>query len=373
MKKLLALLLLVPSLVYANQAVNSVVGAAVVGGAIGGAVVGTQYSFYQALKMRELKGWADKETGTSTTLESQCDIQGEFHLVGSHRMNYVLLGLSNTSANSVTINYSEIEFVFNGVNSRYPGWVNQQSSVELKANWWTLNYVPFPSKEEFEDYDKLEIKIPLILANNKSCIVSAKFNKHKRVLQEEFSFSILDISFEGGFPITQTSPVKYLGKPNAIAGFNFNLFPHPNHGVGFNFLSEFGFKDSKNQKIQNEFAKGSRYEAISNIFGLNYVYRHFFSPKLSLNYEPAVGWQIIRDNNDKGENSEKTQKSSALALYHKLMLNWTFARIPTPTYETIDFTIGLGVTQIWIPNDEINGQNLNGSRYGALVRFGMGI
>lgn len=371
MKTLIALILLLPTLAFARyeQALSSVM----TGAAVGGVVVGTQYAFYNALMANELEGWKNKETDSTAALESQCNMNAEFHLVGDHSRNFVLVGISNLTGQTATIKPGDIEFIFNNENSRFPGWIMQPSDMELKPGWWQLGYIPFPSKEEFAKYETLIVKIPVTLANQAPCVITAKFKKHKKILKEEMSYTILDINFEGGPSLFQTGPVKYLGKPEAIVGLGMNIYPHPNHGGGFMMIGESNFEKSKNTKIQNEFKKGAKYRANTTFIGFNYAYRHFINQRLTFNYEPALGWQTIFDSRDSSDkNSGREEKGTAFAFAHKAMLNWTFGRVPMPTYRNLDFVLGIGLVHIWVPSEKINGQNLNGDRYGALVRFGMG-
>ncbi len=373
MKYLIICLLLITNIAQASNGSQQIAAAAIAGTSVAGVVTGTQYAIYYGLMNHELEGWADKSTGTTTVLESQCNLQAEFHLVGDNRRNFVMVGLSNKNPVPAVIQGREIEFVFDGEYSRYPGWTFQQSDSELKPGWWQLSYVPFPTKEEFGHSKTIEVKIPVKVANQESCIISAKFTKKKKIYKEETSYSILEFSFEGGPSISQDGPIKFLGKPGGLFGLSMTAYPHPNHGVGFVILGEQNFKDSKNQKIRSEFEKGAKYSANATFIGLNYAYRHFLSPRTNFTYEPAIGYQTVFDGHDKNDKDKSNEeKSSAFAFEHKLMFNWTFARIPLPTMKDMDFSIGAGIVHIYVPDDEINGQRLNGNRYGGLFRFGMG-
>jgi hypothetical protein len=371
MRYLLALLLLVPGLSHARY--NQIINPLVTGATVAGVVVGTQYAFYRSLMASELEGWKNKDTDSTVSLESQCNMNAEFHLVGDHSKNFVLVGISNLSDKTVSVKPSDIEFVFNGENTRFPGWFIQPSDMELKPGWWQLGYIPFPSKEEFAKYENLQVKVTVNSGDKGACVITGTFKKSKKILREEMSYTVMDINFEGGPSLLQTGPVKYLGKPSGMFALGMNVYGHPNHGFGFTLLGESSFEDSKNLKIQNEFKKGSQYRANTTFLGINYAYRHFISHRVTFNYEPALGYQTIFDSRaSSSSDNGRQEKASAFAFAHKAMINWTFARLPMPTYRNLDFVLGAGLVHIWVPSEKINGQNLNGDRYGALVRFGMG-
>lgn len=371
MKFFLPLLLLFSFTVKANQ-YDGALSAAVLGGAVAGIASGTQYSIYRSLIATELEGWSDKSTGSTIKLESQCNVQAEMHLVGDHRYNFLLLGLSNSTDNTFIVQPKDVEFVFNGETTRFPGWTAEPSDMILKPAWWQLNYIPFPSKEEFANYDTLEVRIPLMTPNEGTCVLKAKFTKQKKVMKEEVSYTIMDFHFEGGPSLTQNGPMKYLGKPSSMFGIGLNIFPHPNHGMGYYLLTEDSFKDSKNTKVQSKFEKGAKYSARTRFFGINYAYRHFVNNRVTLNYEPGFGLHTIYDANRKDKNESQKEIANSLAIVQKFMINAYYARMATPVYKTFDFTAGIGLVHTWVPSDKIASQNLNGDRFGALLRVGMG-
>lgn len=372
MRFLTTLLFLTFSTIASANQYSGAMNAAIVGAAVGGIATGTQFTVYRSLMAAELEGWSNKETGSTITLESQCNVQAEMHLVGDHQQIYVLIGLSNTTEKTFVVQPKDIEFIFNKEHTRFPGWQGQQSDMILKPSWWQLNYVPFPSKEEFANYENLEVRIPIMSPNEGTCVLKANFKKYKKIQKEEMSYTAMDLNFEGGPSLSQNGPVKFLGKPESMFGISMNLFPHPNHGFGLMLLTERPFEDSKNTKIHRKFEKGAKYSASSMIFGFNYAYRHFLSNRLTANYEPTLGFQTIYDEDDRNNNDGREEKSNSLAIVQKLMLNWTFARVTGPTYRSLDFTAGIGLVHTWVPSAKIGGQNINGDRYGALLRFGMG-
>lgn len=374
MKHLLALLFIFPQLAFASGS-DAALRAGLLAASAGALVTGTQHAIYESLVRQELRGWSNKETGTTTILESSCSINAELHLLGDHRENFLLLGISNPTKSSVIVKYSEIEFVINKESSRFPGWRIQPSDRDIKTGWWELNYVPFPSKQEFSKYETIGVKIPLyIQETNSSCVLTAQFSKFKKILRDEISYSIFDIIFEGGPSLFQLGPTKKLGRPESYFGIAFNAFGSANHGAGMTLIKENSFEGSSSTRIQQTFSRGENYSASSTIFALNYVYRHFFSHHLTLTYEPALGWQSIYDSHEKNskDNGQKEMRSDFIFM-QKLFLNWTFAQVPTPgVYRYIDFFTGLGIVHIWVPSSSIGGENLDGNRFGALLRFGMG-
>lgn len=372
MKLLILALAFIPTLTQANSSYSGALTAALATGTVAAVATGTQYSIYHSLMKHELKGWVDKETNTTIQLDNQCNLNTEFHLVGDHRQNVILMGISNTSDKSVIVKVPDIEFIFNKANSRFPGWSAIQSDIEVKSHWWQVNYIPFPSKEEFAHYDNIEVRVPIYQAEqSKVCYLTAKFTKKEKILKEEVEYSAMDVFFEGGPSLAQNGPVKYLGKPSTFVGFGLNGFPHPNHGFGINFLIENGFENSKNTKVTSKFEKGADYKAQAFLFGINYVYRHFLTHHLTLQYEPSIGWQEINDMDAEEVNDRGLD--SSFVFYHKIMLNWTFVRAPHPVHRMFDFQLGVGLVQIIAPNSEVGEQSLSGERYGALIRFGMGI
>jgi hypothetical protein len=125
-----------------------------------------------------------------------------------------------------------------------------------------------------------------------------------------------------------------------------NFYFKPNHGLGFAFQDEATFKNS------------------TSIFSfdLHYVYRHFITERLNLNFEPGLGWQsLLSSYSCRNCNQEL---SSAFMLDYRVMFQWVFHRWRVSGIDLLDFYIGTGIVHQWAPSI--------GGRVGGLFRIGMG-
>jgi hypothetical protein len=236
-----------------------------------GIIVGTEYSINESLVKRELKGWANKETGTTVQLENQCGLQTEFHILGDYRQNYIMMGITNSSKEQVGVKFRQTKFVINGSREKYPGYSYYVGDQFISPRWWTLANIPLPSKSEFADYETLRIEVPVYRQGSDDiCTIVTEFKRSHHIESEEVSYSVFDFSFDFGPSLAQTGDIRDLGKPSTIWGMDFNFYFRPSHGLGMAFQNESGFK--RNLDILS--------------FDLHYVYRKFLSPKWYLNFEP---------------------------------------------------------------------------------------
>ncbi|MFP5386066.1 MAG: hypothetical protein ACLGHN_08315 [Bacteriovoracia bacterium] len=366
------ILLLLSFSALANRTGDAVGTAAFTAGATAGFVAGTQHGYYNSIIHQELKGWSDKRTDTTTELSNDCGLNSEFHLVGNHARNYLLIGLSNTKAENVVVQNSKIEFVYDNERKRFPGWLGHPSDYEVRAGWWFVGYIPFPTKEEFHGTDVIEAKIPVLNSKGESCVVTATFNKKEEILNENISYSIFEYYLEGGVSLFELGSTRKLGSPESLFGLGLNFYLKPNHGFGFHLLSETGFKGSDKERVYREFEKGRNYRANTFMINLHYIYRHFFSPRFTLNYEPALGNQVVHDEKKFRKQGLGDPISSAFVISQKFMFNWNFSSIRSHPVLNINFFGGVGPIYIWIPAQKINGESIAGHRFGLLARFGIG-
>jgi hypothetical protein len=338
-------------------------GSTVVVSSSAGVIVGSQNSIYRNLIQRELKGWSQKETGSSVQLIDQCDVQAEFHLLGNNRLNYLLLAITNSRGEPIAIKYSNIKFIMNDGRERFPNYTNQISDQRINSQWWAISTVPFPSKSDFKDFNQLKIEVPLYSGtDNKVCKLIVEFKKAKSIRSEETPYTVADFMFDIGPSLLQTGNVRKLGKPSVIWGMDFNFYVKPNHGLGFAFQDEALFKGTDQSSPVH---KGN---IIS--FDLHYVYRHFISDRLHVNFEPGLGWQTLIE--DSSCRYCDQQLSSAFMLDYRLMFQWVFNRWNIAGVDIMDFFVGAGIVQQWAPHDKFRGTDINGSRIGGLLRIGMG-
>lgn len=343
----------------------------IIGGTAATAVVGTQGAFYRALIQNELKNWSRPETGTSVRLEKQCGVEAEFHLAGNNRKNFLLMGIANSSSDSIVVRSREIKFVYDNKQDRFPGYVRETSDDKISSGWWQVTWIPFPSKDEFKGVDAIRVEVPVWNeTTGTSCTITTAFERTGNNKIEEQSYSAVEFIIDGGSGIGQYGNIEELGKPHGIVAIELNFFLRPNHGFGMVFSSESDFDGSNNPKILSEFDGGRGYSAGVTYFGLQYVYRHFFTPDVYLTYGPGTGAQFIEDMKENDRNNRES--STDFAFSEKLMLNWRFHQWNTPSYEVMDFFTGIGVVHYWSPTPEVNGQDLSGNRLSALLRFGMG-
>ncbi len=341
----------------------------VFGGVAATAGLGTQAAIYHSLMQTELKGWSRPETGSSIRLESACGIEAEFHLVGDHRRNYLLLGITNSSAKNVVIKNNAVTFRLDKTKERYPGFTYNSSDNRVISGWWSINLIPFPSKEEFRDVKEIEVQVPVIdEASGEQCSLTTHFNKTKKIEAENISYSAFEFSLDGGGAIEQFGNIRRLGRPRGMAAFEFNFFPRPQSGFGLVFSNEAGFQDSDKKNIHKKFDGAESYSANISYLGFQYVYRHFFSSEFFLQYAIGPGYQSVEDG--KEEDLGRIE-SRGLAFSQKLVMNWRFFQWYAPSGETIDIFTGLGLVHFYTPSMKIGGEHLDGHRVGGLLRVGV--
>lgn len=341
----------------------------VFGGVAATAGLGTQAAIYHSLMQSELKGWSRPETGSSIRLESACGVEAEFHLVGDHRRNYLLLGITNSSTKNVVIKNHEVRFRLDKTKERYPGFTYNSTDNRVISGWWSINLIPFPSKEEFRDVKEMEVNVPVIHeASGEQCVLTTHFNKTKTIKAESISYSAFEFSLDGGGAIDQYGNIRRLGKPRGMAAFEFNFFPRPQSGFGLVFSNEGGFQDSDKRKIFQKFDRAESYSANISYLGIQYVYRHFLSSAFFLQYAVGPGYQSVEDG--KEEDFSRIE-ARGLAFSQKLVMNWRFFQWYAPSGETIDTFTGLGLVHFYTPGMKIGGEHLDGHRVGGLLRIGV--
>ena len=354
MKKIISLLVgLCLSFTAMAQNWDTVV---IVGGAVG-TIVSSEYALYQSLVKRELKGWATKETGTSVQLENQCGIETEFHLIGDYKRNYIMMGISNQSGEQVALNFRKVKFIINEKDQRFPGYSYHVADELVNNGWWILANIPLPKKAEFSTYDTLKVEIPVITTGSKKpCIITTEFKRTGHYEREEVSFNVFEFMFDFGPPILQSGEVKDLGDSEFIWGMDFNWYFAANHGAGMSFQWETGF-DGPNQTSNND---GSIFSG-----DFHYVYRKFMTPKLSINFEPGIGYQgLYREYNC--SNCDQNL-SSTFMIDYRLMLHYVLGTWSVADMDIMNFFIGSGVVhQYGFSGDT------RGSRLGLLFRLGFG-
>jgi len=316
-----------------------------------GTIISSQYAVYQSLIKRELKGWANKETGTSVKLENQCGIQTEFHLIGDYKRNYIMMAVSNHSGKQVALNFRQVKFTINGDRVRYPGYSYQVADEMVNDGWWVLANIPLPMKDEFASYEHLKVEIPIFTTGSKeSCTIVTEFKRSARYPNEDVSFNYFEFMFDTGPSLTQTGNVDRLGDPNIIWGMDFNWYFSAMHGVGMAFQWESDFTSN-----------GSIFSG-----DFHYVYRRFLTPKFSFNFEPGVGYQtLVQDYNNCYRCNQNL--SSTLMVDYRLMFNYVLGTWNMADVEIMNFFIGAGVVHQYGFSGETNG-----SRLGLLFRLGMG-
>lgn len=371
MKKFILFSFLLAIRSYASVS-DVAVATAAVGVATGGVLAGSQHALYQTLLREELSGWKEDEIDSTAQLVSSCGVNAEFHLVGNHSQNYLLLTLMNQTPEQVIVLYTDITFRYNDSGNRFPGWSYQPSDYAIDPAWWVLNYVPLPTKEEMRDYKTLEALVPIYKTKSKErCVLKARFTKSKVIFKEEMTYSIFEFNFEGGPSISQSGSMRKLGKPETLIGLDMSIFITPNHAVGFNLLTEREFDGSSKTAITDEFTKKSSYNAEAQSLSLHYLYRHYLTDNFSLNYQPGIGYESIRDE-DKEDPTSDSDVSNSFAFVQRLFINYRpFYAARFPNY-ALSFNVGLGLAHVYVPRGSIGGENIDGHRFGGIFRLGMG-
>lgn len=328
----------------------------IVGGAIG-TIVSSEYALYQALVKRELIGWSTKETGSSVKLENQCGIDTEFHLIGDYKRNYIMVGISNNSGEPVSLNFRKVKYTVNNSSERYPGYSYHVSDELVNNGWWILANIPLPSKSELASYDHIKVEIPVIRSNKeKPCSIVTEFQRSGHYLKEEVSYNYFDFMFDFGPSLAQTGSVRDLGDPDFIWAMNFNWYFAINHGAGMAFQWENGFD------------KGDRYSNDGSVFSgdIHYVYRKYFTPRFTLNFEPGFGFQGYYGNSSCNRYCNQTYDSTFM-LDYRLMFQHTLGDWNIAEVNVMNFFMGAGIVQQY----GVSGDT-SGSRFGLLIRAGFG-
>lgn len=360
--KLLLLWLVLSIPAFANQWTGPIIV-----GAGSATFIGSYYATYNSLIKNELKGWSHPETDTTTKLESRCGVEAEFHLLGDHKRNYLLFSVSNRSDEAVVIKTNDIKFILDE-KDRYPD--QMHSDYKINSGWWYLTPIAFPSKDEFKGVKRIKIQIPIIKEKaSEVCLVETSFERYENIPLEENSYTAAEFLIDGGVALTPAGNTSELGKGSGAFGLEFNAYPRPNHGLGLGIFIYNGFKDSSNSKITSEFDKGEKYRASLNHYDLHYIYRHFLSKDVSLQWEPGIGQISIEDTDQ--DDSDRSLKS-LMTLNQKLVLQWTFGSTPHYQYKSVDYFAGLGFAHQWIPQGKLNGQRIDGHLMSVILRFGMG-
>ena len=328
---------------------------------------GTQGIVYDTLIRSELKGWTHPKTGSTVQLLNQCGVDMELHLVGNHRSNLLLIGITNGSADQVVVKYREIQFTFDDGKSRFPGATNDMNDQLVGVNWWQITWVPFPSKDDFKTAKLLNVKVPVVSqTTGKTCFVEAEFNRTKHVPEEEISYSAFEVILDGGPSLAQLGNVKELGKPSGLVSMEFNFYPIPKHGFGMVFSNEFNFDGGENTRVDSKLRHG----ADLSYLGLQYVFRHHFREDLYLSFGIGAGMQFISDKRNDSRRNDDIRTDFAMA--DKLMLNWVFHQFSASGAQRLDLFTGTGVAHFWAPSASINGQDVSGQRFSWIFRIGMG-
>lgn len=328
----------------------------VITGAAIGTFVSTEYAFYQSLIRRELKGWAQKGTGTSVRLENQCGIETEFHMIGDYKRNYIMVGISNNSGKQVAMNFRKVKYKINKTTERYPGYSYQVADELVNSGWWIVANIPLPKKDELATYDHIEVDIPIVKAGDKeACHIVTEFSRTSHVAKEETSYNFFEFLFESGPSIAQSGNVSRLGDPDWNWGMTFNWFFSANHGAGMSFLWENGYDNTRTTYDGNIFSGD-----------FHYSYRKFLSNKFTMNFEPGIGWQGLY--NDYNCNScGNYDYDSTFMVDYRLMLQYIVGEWNIAEIEVMNFVLGGGlVHQYGFSGDS------SGSRYALLFRFGFG-
>lgn len=178
--------------------------------------------------------------------------------------------------------------------------------------------------------------------------------------------SRMDLNFNIGPSLDQSGNIQDLGDPDINTGFEFNYFFREKHGLGFSFSNEFDFNGSRKfPGIEN---------ASISTFDIHYAYRHIFSPKFHVLFEPGFGWQTIYD--DTGDYywyySYYDDLSTAIVLDYKIMARYILKEWEQEGESVGSFYLGAGIQQIFSLEDELNGRDISGSRLSMLFQIGVG-
>ncbi len=329
---------------------------------------GTDKNIYRELKDFELDGWKQVETSSTIKLESACGVEAELYLVGNHRHNRLLMGITNGNQSPVIIRNSDIKFIFDGKKERFPGYQFGNLDHRVLEGWWSIQQVNFPKKKDFKDVKELEVIIPVYNEKDRStCSLTARFLKHKEIKSESFSYSAIEFAIDVGGELGQSGNFKKLGDPSGYVGFEMNFFIRPEWGLGMVYASEHNFKNTPSSKIFNRFRRGDDYEARVTYLGFQYLRRFYLSDNFTIQYALGPGFQTIENSTDTYNGDIE---GSSLALSQKLIFNWRYHQVYLPSRETLDLILGAGVIHHYTPGLKIAGVNLDGHRSNWIVRVG---
>lgn len=329
---------------------------------------GTDQNIYHELKNFELEGWKEIETASTIKLESACGVEAELYIVGNHRYNRLLMGITNGNVFPVIIRNSDIKFVFDGKKERFPGYQFGNRDQRIIDGWWLIHSVNFPQKKDFENVKEIEVLIPIYNEKDQSsCLLKTRFSKDKEIKSESFSYSAIEFAIDVGGELGQSGNFKKLGDPSGYVGFEFNFFVRPEWGAGIVYSSEHNFRDTPDSRLYHRIRRGDNYEARVTYLGVQYLRRFYPGRDFSVQYALGPGFQTIEDSTN---TTNGDIQGSSLALSQKLVFNWRFYQVYLPSRETLDFILGAGLVHHYTPRLKIAGVDLDGHRSNWLLRLG---
>ncbi len=329
---------------------------------------GTDKNIYLELKNFELEGWKEAQTASTIKLESGCGVEAELYLVGNHRYNRLLMGITNGNESPVIIRNSDIKFIFDGKKERFAGYQSGNRDHRVLNGWWSIHTVNFPEKKDFKDVKELAVHIPIYNEKDRSsCSLRGQFHKNKEIKSEAFSYSAIEFAIDVGGELDQSGNFKKLGDPSGYSGFEFNFFQKPDWGLGIVYSVEHNFENTTSARLYNRIRRGDDYEARITYFGFQYLRRFYLGSDFTIQYALGPGFQTIEDSTN---TTNGDIQGSSLAFSQKLVLNWRFYQVYLPSRETLDLVLGTGLVHHYTPGLKIAGVNLDGHRSNWLLRLG---
>jgi hypothetical protein len=184
--------------------------------------------------------------------------------------------------------------------------------------------------------------------------------------QHVYAISNFDFTFNLGPAVAQSGNIEKLGVPNINTGFEIGYFFKPNHGVGISTFSEFSFSGSKEVP--------SVKDGTITTLDIHYAYRYLM-PKVHIIFEPGFGIQTLYDqsNDFMSYTGEYEDLSTSMILNYKLFVRYILKEWETNKGpQNGSFFLGAGIIQIFSTNDHLQGQDIGGSRFSALLQIGFG-
>ncbi|MCO4792409.1 MAG: hypothetical protein KC493_01760 [Bacteriovoracaceae bacterium] len=322
-------------------------------------------------KRYEFRGWKQKDSGSTTQLESNCGVVTEFKLLNYHRRSGVYISIYNSSGEDFFYDIQKIRMNFGDGKSRIPLLKGNHHVVEVKDHWMLRAYAKFVDQSDFKGQTELEVVVPLL--NKKgdvTCEVKTKYVRDEKVIERVEDYLVLpklEFGVLVGVNLTSSSSIDQVFKKNGSSySVELAFYPHSFHGF---FLGFSGDEESNhlNTSLGSRLDDRGETDIQTNQYVVGYRQRRNITDHFWLVY--SLGWQYVslEDWNIDIGNYKRDVHRMDTAI-QRLGLRY----IPNLNSSKIVYSITFGLNQTIIPTTRIADQKIKGHRVNAFGEFTFG-